>query len=148
MAHTLGPLSCAQVPADVRVVAAHSLKVDNSMLTGEAEPVRLFAEPQAALKNSLEARNMVFMGAAVTEGSGAALVVAVGEKCQIGKIAEMASAPAKTTSLQADLKRFVAIVAAFAVSFFALTLIVWAAWIRPQHPAFMPAPAAPCRTHL
>lgn len=131
-----------QIPADVRIVTAHTLKVDNSMLTGETEPVKLISEPQAALKSSLEARCMAFMGAAVVEGSGSALVVAVGPHCQIGRIAKMASAPPKTSSLQADLNRFVAIVACFAVAFFVLVLAVWGAWIRPYHPAFMPAQAA------
>ena len=35
-----------KVPADVRVASVSGLKVDNSMLTGEAEPVRLVSEPQ------------------------------------------------------------------------------------------------------
>lgn len=35
-----------KVPADVRVASVSGLKVDNSMLTGEAELVRLLSEPQ------------------------------------------------------------------------------------------------------
>lgn len=131
-----------RVPADVRLVEAHSLKIDNSMLTGEATSIRLYSEPQVGIRNSLEARNMAFMGTTVTEGSGSAVVVAVGDRCQLGRIAEMASALAKMAPLQADLNRFVVIVTFFAVFFFVLILVVWGAWIKPQHYSFMPSSAA------
>jgi sodium/potassium-transporting ATPase subunit alpha len=137
------PLAPWQVPADVRILTTHGLRVDNSLLTGENEPVRLYSEPQANISNSLEARNMAFMGAAVTEGSGTAIVVAVGDSCQIGRIAAMSSgASSKLTSLQKDLNVFVAIVGAFALFFFTLVLVVWGAWLKPQHTSFMSLPAA------
>ena len=141
-AATLLPPSCPQVPADVRIVSAHVLRVDNSMLTGESEPVRLVCESQPHVHSTLEARNMAFMGTAVTEGGGSAIVVAVGDLCQIGRIAAMSSSSGKVTSLQADLNRFVAIVGLFALFFFVLVLIVWGAWLKPDHASFMSLSAA------
>ena len=86
----------ASVPADVRVVEASSLKVDNSMLTGESEPVTLNTAPYPAdaAASQLEATNVAFMGTSVTEGAGTAVVIATGNGVQMAQSAKSIS---KTT---------------------------------------------------
>ena len=59
------------------------LKIDKSMLTGEAEPVRITSEPAGAKSMMLESNNMIFMGCNVTEGSGSGIVIAVGNDNQV-----------------------------------------------------------------
>ena len=84
------------VAADGRIIAASSLDIDESALTGESSPA-------SKLPNVLEdkdmgpgdQRNMAFMNTPVTHGSGVMLVTAVGADAQIGKIAGMLAATKK-----------------------------------------------------
>ena len=55
-----------RVPADLRVIQAHSFKVDNSSLTGESEPQTRTAE--FTHENPLETRNLCFFSTNAVEG--------------------------------------------------------------------------------
>jgi len=74
-----------RVPADARLFEAKSLRVDESLLTGESFP----AEKISAVveEKSVTRPNMVFAGTMISEGYGKAVVVATGEQTEIGKIA-------------------------------------------------------------
>ena len=76
------------VPADVRVLEAAHLLVDEAHLTGESEPVRKTAEaqPGAGLR-PYEIKNLLFAGSKVLDGSGRAVVVATGATTELGRIA-------------------------------------------------------------
>ncbi|MEG2427988.1 MAG: cation-translocating P-type ATPase [Clostridium sp.] len=71
-----------RVPADLRLVQSINLKIEESALTGESEPV---------FKNtsSVSGANMAFMTSYVTAGRGSGIVVATGMNTEIGKIAGM-----------------------------------------------------------
>ncbi|MBU2263869.1 HAD-IC family P-type ATPase [Patescibacteria group bacterium] len=78
-----------KVPADARVILSHSLNINESMLTGESEPVCKIKE--IIKKNNLlmqEQKNMVFKGTYVLSGNGKAIVVATGLNTVIGKISK------------------------------------------------------------
>jgi sodium/potassium-transporting ATPase subunit alpha len=55
-----------RIPADLRIIQASSLKVDNSCLTGEAEPQS--KTPQCTHEHPLETENMVFFSTSAVEG--------------------------------------------------------------------------------
>lgn len=55
-----------QVPADLRIVKSQGLKVDNSSLTGESEP--LTRTSQCTHENPLESKNLVFFSTNCVEG--------------------------------------------------------------------------------
>ena len=68
-----------RVPADVRLVEAVALRVDESSLTGESVPVAKDADTQVAADAELgDRRTVVFAGTNVTSGKGRGLVVATG----------------------------------------------------------------------
>ena len=80
-----------QVPADLTLLECHSLKIEESALTGESVPT----------EKDLHTNNKAFMSTNVTYGRGIGRVDAIGMETQIGKIAKMINeAPDETTPLQ------------------------------------------------
>jgi len=78
------------IPADARLIESVNLRVQESILTGESEPVEKFVEPLSSDNIGLgDQRNMVFMGTVVTYGRGLAIVVETGMNTQLGRIADM-----------------------------------------------------------
>lgn len=55
-----------RIPADLRVIAAHAFKVDNSSLTGESEPQSRVFDYHS--EDPLEAKNIAFFSTNAVEG--------------------------------------------------------------------------------
>lgn len=105
-----------QVPADMHLLQAVNLKIEESALTGESVPVEKTAEEQGMMHGSIGDRtNMAYMSTAVTYGRGEGVVTAIGMKTEIGKIAGMISQGGnELTPLQkrlADLGKLLSILA-------------------------------------
>ena len=96
------------VVADARIVESWSLKVDESSLTGESEPVEKSPAPLADEKVALgDQKNMVFSGSLVTYGRAMAVVTATGMGTELGKIAAlMDQTQQRRTPLQVSLDDF------------------------------------------
>ncbi len=78
------------VPADLRLVTAANLKIDEASLTGESVPVEKAADVTLSQGVPLgDRRNLAFMGTTVTYGRGVGVVVRTGMQTEIGLIAEM-----------------------------------------------------------
>lgn len=85
------------VPADVRIINAKDLFINQSALTGESEPVEKTADCQENTKLT-ECTCLAFMGSTVVSGSGIAVAVAVGDDTVLGETAQtLNEKPAKTT---------------------------------------------------
>jgi Ca2+-transporting ATPase len=85
-----------EVPADGRIVAASSLQIDESALTGESVPA---AKDAGTLADGElppgDQTNMAFMHTPVTHGSGVLVITATGSETEVGRIASMLSATAR-----------------------------------------------------
>jgi Ca2+-transporting ATPase len=77
------------VPADARIYQASELKVDESPLTGESVPVDKQTDELDEETPLAERTNMLFKGTAITSGKAEAVVTAIGQKTEIGKVSEM-----------------------------------------------------------
>ncbi len=90
-----------KVPADARLVAETDLRIDESALTGESEPIdkELLSLP---IETTLADRTcMVFSSTPVVAGRGTALVTATGMGTLVGEIAhEVRAASGQETPLQ------------------------------------------------
>lgn len=112
----LGLSSGDRIPADATILAAHSLLVDTSMLTGESEP--------AVMEDG-----DLFAGTLVVEGEAEAVVSATGASTRLADIARLTVlTPSHPSPLTRELHHVVRIVAAIAVgvggTFFALALLL------------------------
>lgn len=87
----------AVIPADLRLVEAINLKVQESALTGESLPVDKQTEALEGEDVPLGDRtNMAFSSGMVTYGRGRGIVVGTGMNTQVGKIADMLQQTADT----------------------------------------------------
>src|SRR3974390_164663 len=76
-----------RVPADATVLSAHDLQCDESLLTGEAVPVRKIVSPGAPpSRPGGDDLPYVYSGSLVVRGHGSAEVAATGALSEIGKI--------------------------------------------------------------
>ncbi|MBQ6841542.1 MAG: HAD-IC family P-type ATPase [Bacilli bacterium] len=88
-----------KIPADLRVVEAHNLMVDESILTGESLNVNKYSEVIKEDKLSInEQTNMLFSGTNIVTGRAHAIVVAIGLETEIGKIADSINKSEETKS--------------------------------------------------
>jgi Ca2+-transporting ATPase len=105
------------VPADVRLIEAPDLEVDESALTGESVGVPKHTDAILSDYVGLGDRvNMAHLGSTIQRGRGLGLVVATGERTEMGHIAAVAGAPNPTTPLQLELKRVGGVIAIVVVA--------------------------------
>ncbi|MCM8813899.1 MAG: HAD-IC family P-type ATPase [Candidatus Omnitrophica bacterium] len=76
-----------KIAADARLREASSLKVNESILTGESVPVDKHTDIVPAGAAVADRKNLLFMGTAITAGRASAIVVATGMATEMGKIA-------------------------------------------------------------
>lgn len=91
------------VPADMRIISNHSLRVEESALTGESVAVDKQEETIESKENIPlgDRTNMLYSGSSVVYGRGEAVVVATGMNTELGKIAKaLSTQKAEITPLQ------------------------------------------------
>ncbi|XXF77234.1 HAD-IC family P-type ATPase [Myxococcaceae bacterium GXIMD 01537] len=94
-----------KVPADMRLLAARNLQVEEAALTGESVPSRkqLAVVPEDAELG--DRSSLVFGGTLVTSGTGTAVVVATGAASELGRISELLQ---EATDLQTPMTKALA----------------------------------------
>ena len=78
-----------RVPADVRLLDAVNLRVEESALTGESVPATKRVDAVAPEAGVGDRTSMLFSGTIVAAGTGTGVVVATGDRTEIGRIQQM-----------------------------------------------------------
>ena len=117
--------SGARVPADLRLLSAAALRIDESMLTGESVPASKRTDPvneDAALGDRT---CMAYAGSTTASGRARGVVVATGQQSELGRISErLESAEVPVTPLQERMDRFGWIIGAIVVVSAGLTFLL------------------------
>jgi Mg2+-importing ATPase len=95
------------VPADVRVLSAKDLFLNQAALTGEALPVEKKAAPASAdVQNPLDLPNLCFLGSNVESGSATAVVIHSGDRTYFGSLAASIVGQRELTSFDKGVNKF------------------------------------------
>jgi len=96
-----------RVAADIRLVKARSLRIEEAALTGESVPVDKSVHPVAARAALGDRTSMAYSGTLVVAGQAAGVVVATGNATELGNISRLlGSVEAMTTPLVRQMDRF------------------------------------------
>ena len=95
-----------RVPADLRLLDANQLRIDESLLTGESLPVTKSTTALDAATPLAERSGMAWSGTLVVAGRALGLVVATGARTAIGEIDSMVRASDTPTPLQRLMRHF------------------------------------------
>jgi Mg2+-importing ATPase len=95
------------VPADVRVLTAKDLFLNQAALTGESMPVERNADPASGeIRNPLELTNICFLGSDVESGTATAVVIHTGNKTYFGSLAASIVGEREVTSFDKGINKF------------------------------------------
>jgi P-type E1-E2 ATPase len=78
-----------RIPADMRLIEAHNLRVEEAILTGESTVVDKHILPLEGELSLGDRTNLVFSGTTVSAGGGVGVVIATGQDTELGHINQM-----------------------------------------------------------
>lgn len=95
-----------KISADAELFEANELRIEESALTGESVPVQKNLSDKVKAHDLHHNPHLIFMGTAVSSGSGKAIVTHTGMQTEFGKIADMTISTTKDKSpLQKELTK-------------------------------------------
>jgi len=104
-----------KIPADLRLIDANDIRVDNAPLTGESEPITRVIEPFPG--EIINSPNIAFAGTTVVSGSGKGVVFATGMRTEFGRIAQLTGTVTPGLSpLQKEITKITKVVTAIAAT--------------------------------
>jgi len=112
-----------RVPADIRITYAENFKVDNSSLTGEAEPQA--RKVDFTDDNPLETKNIAMYTTSSLEGLARGVIILTGDKTIIGRIAGLVSNTKKRESpISKEITEFIHLITVIAVFLSILVFVI------------------------
>lgn len=117
-----------RVPADVRLIEASDLGINEASLTGEWVPVPKTVEVLSENISPSQRRNMAFRGTTIVNGRGVGIVVATGDKTEVGQIAQELQTDIRVKTpleknMEAVARFLLAVVSVFAIAITALGVL-------------------------
>ncbi|MDB5180161.1 MAG: pacL2 [Candidatus Saccharibacteria bacterium] len=118
-----------KIPADIRLITANTLRVDEAMLTGESVPVSKITNTLESKKEVYEQINMLFQGAFIVSGQATGVVVYTGNATEFGRIAALSrkSSDANTSPVQKKIDKLLGYIV-MAVGGLAVGAFILATW--------------------
>ncbi|HEX3781945.1 MAG TPA: magnesium-translocating P-type ATPase [Pseudonocardiaceae bacterium] len=116
-----------RVPADLRVLRASQLLLDQSMLSGETLPVAKHAPDFTAStdrRSALESGALCFAGTMVTSGSATAVVIATGADTYFGAVAAAGNRPHANSSFDTGVRSVTSVLIRFMLVMVPIVLAV------------------------
>ncbi|MCB6180138.1 cation-translocating P-type ATPase [Rhodobacter sp. Har01] len=115
-----------RVPADAALMTAADLSADESLLTGEAVPVRKVAGAETEAGPGGEDQPMVYSGSLIVRGTGMACVTATGTASEIGRIGtSLGQLETETPHLQRQMRKLVIVFAAVGAAVSAAVVVLY-----------------------
>lgn len=94
------------IPADVRLISAKDLFINQASLTGESMPVEKSTIENSKTTNQLELPNICYMGSNVVSGTATALVLLTGKNTFFGKLAGKITTKKSKTNFDIGIRQF------------------------------------------
>ena len=111
----------SRVPADIRLLTATALSLDESMLSGESIPVY----KSSSVADANEQATVAYQGTLILKGRAKAIVVATGNNTKLGQLGHsLTDIQSKATPLQDDLEKLGRQLSILTVSVCALLFVV------------------------
>lgn len=112
------------VPADIRIIEAKNLLVNQATLTGESLPVEKGAEEAHDTVPSFDLPNICFMGSHIESGTARAVVVQTGVSTYFGALSERIIASREVSSFDLGVKKFTWLMVSFIVIFSPIIFLI------------------------
>ena len=95
------------IPADVRIISAKDLFINQSSITGESLPVeKTYLEEKKSNKSSFDLDNICHMGSNCVSGTATAIVLLTGKNTVFGRIASKITTKKSKTNFDIGIKRY------------------------------------------
>lgn len=117
----------SMIPADLRIIEAKDLFVNQSSLTGESESIKKIDESNLCLDNInsiTDLDTICFMGSNVVSGTAKGIVLKIGDDTYLGKIAHTLSLGKPETSSQKGIKNISKLLIRFMLIMIPITFIL------------------------
>ena len=113
------------IPADLRLILAKDLFVNQSTLTGEAMPIeKVAAAHPGTAETPFDLPNICFMGSAVVSGFGSGVAVLTGPRTAFGLVASAIAKQRVPTSFDKGVTRFTWLMLGFIVVMAPLVFVI------------------------
>jgi len=112
------------VPADCKLLAAEELRVNESQLTGESVPVAKYTQAEQGQHATDTHVCVLFTGSVIEKGKATAVVYAIGDATELGKIAALSTSTRKVTQYEQSLQAFSSFLLKVVLITLAITFVV------------------------